>query len=54
MELKNGKEVYPLRTVKVIRDGKTYYDRNERKKSWIILDLAIDTERRVPHYPETT
>ena len=44
--------VYPLRTVKVMWGGKTYYDRDKRGKSWIILDLAIDENRRKPEYLE--
>lgn len=53
MSVKNkGSDVYPLRTKKIIRDGKVYYDRDERKKSWFLLDLAIDPTRRLPLYPE--
>lgn len=54
MSVKNkGSDTYPLRTKKIMRDGKVYYDRDERKKSWFLLDLAIDPVRRVPFYPET-
>ena len=49
---KENSEVYPLRTKKIVRDGKVYYDRDQRKKSWFLLDLAIDPARRVPAYPE--
>lgn len=53
MSVKNkGSDVYPLKTTKIIRDGKVYYDRDQRKKSWFLLDLAIDPARRVPNYPE--
>lgn len=53
MSVKNkGSDVYPLRTKKIIRDGKVYYDRDERKKSWFLLDLAIDPTRRLPLYPD--
>ena len=53
MSVKNkGSDVYPLRTKKIIRDGKVYYDRDQRKASWFLLDLAIDPVRRLPAYPE--
>ena len=51
-EKAKGSDIYSLRTAKIIRDGQVIYDRNERKKSWFLIDLAIDPERRVPHYPE--
>ena len=49
---KKGSDVYPLRTTKIIRDGKVYYDREQRCKSWFLLDLAIDPDRRRTAYPE--
>lgn len=49
---KKASKVYPLRTTKIIRDGKIYYDRDRRGESWFLLDLAIDPERRIPAYPE--
>lgn len=53
MSVKNkGSDVYPLRTKKIIRDGKVYYDRDQRKASWFLLDLAIDPARRLPAYPD--
>ena len=53
MSVKNkGSDAYPLRTKKIIRDGKVYYDRDHRGKSWFLLDLAVDPVRRVPNYPE--
>lgn len=46
MQIIKRSMVYPLRTVKGMWGGKLYYDRNQRKKSWIILDLAVDNTRR--------
>ena len=38
-----GKEYYPLDFGKMVRDGKTYYDRSERNKNWFYLDLETGT-----------
>lgn len=54
MQLIKHSTVYPLRAVKVMRDNKLYYDRSQRKKSWVILDLAVDPNRRVPRCSEET
>lgn len=52
MQIIRRSPVYPLRTVKGMWGGKLYYDRSKRGKSWIILDLAVDENRRKPEYPE--
>ena len=37
--LRNGHEYYGLSTARVVKDGKTYYDRSARGKSWFYVDL---------------
>ena len=37
--LNQGKEYYPLEFGKLIKDGKTYYDRSNRGKSYFYIDL---------------
>ena len=34
-----GKEYYPLEFGRMIKNGKTYYDRSARGKSWFYVDL---------------
>ena len=41
MIYQQGKEYYPLGFGVMIKDGKTYYDRSERKKNYIYLDLSL-------------
>lgn len=37
--LNNGKTYYPLEFGRMFKDGKTYYDRSARDKSWFYVDL---------------
>ena len=37
--LNQGKEYYPLEFGRMIKNGKTYYDRSARGKSWFYVDL---------------
>ena len=37
--LNQGKEYYPLEFGRMVRDGKVYYDRSARHKSYFYLDL---------------
>lgn len=37
--MNNGKEYYPLDYGKMIKDGKTYYDRKKREKAYFYLAL---------------
>ena len=41
MIYQQGKEYCPLGFGVMIKDGKTYYDRSERKKNYIYLDLSL-------------
>ena len=36
----NGKEYYSFDFSKVMKDGKTYYDRSNRHKSYFYLDFS--------------
>lgn len=46
MLIYQGKEYYPLDIDHLEKDGKTYYDRNSRKKNYFYLDLR--TGKRDP------
>lgn len=49
--LNDGKEYYPLEFGKMVKDGKVYYDRSARGKSYFYLDFrgsASVFERFVP------
>lgn len=37
--LNQGKEYYPLEFGRMVRDGKVYYDRSARQKSYFYLDF---------------
>lgn len=37
--LNQGKEYYPLEFGRMIKNGKTYYDRSARGESWFYVDL---------------
>lgn len=41
MIYKQGREYYPLEFGVMVKDGKTYYDRSERKKNYFYLDLSL-------------
>lgn len=40
MILKNSKRYYPLSIGKIIKNGKVFYDRSERKASFFYLELT--------------
>ena len=48
MILKNNKEYYPLEFGKLIKNGKTYYNRSSRQKSYFYLDLRTSNLRQQP------
>ena len=39
MILNDGKGYYPLQFGRMVKDGKVYYDRSARHKSWFYLDV---------------
>lgn len=43
--LNKGKEYYPLEFGRMVKDGKVYYDRSARGKSWFYLDLRWPLEQ---------
>ena len=47
MILNQNRKYYPLDFGKMIKDGKVYYDRERRKKSYFYLDLRTGVRERV-------
>ena len=51
MIVNQGKEYYPLEFGKMVKDGKTYYDRSSRNKNYFYLVLSgssPDDNRFIP------
>ena len=42
--LNQGKEYYPLEFGRMVKDGKVYYDRSARGKSYFYIDLRWPAE----------
>ena len=52
MILYNEKEYYPLDFGKMIKNGKVYYDRSNRKKSYFYLDLRTNQQETTTNNTE--
>ena len=48
MIIKDGYEVYPLRTNKITKGDEVIWDLPNRGKSWFILDLALGGVSFIP------
>lgn len=51
---KNGKEYYPLDFGKMVKDNKTYYDREAREKSYFYLALLVTAQTQEAPAPNNT